>query len=34
MKDDDYRESTVCDVFLCLLIGTGLAWVLRNWWFA
>jgi len=34
MNNDDYRESLISDVFLCLAIGNGLAWVAVQWWFA
>lgn len=34
MKDENYRESAICDAFLAAAIGSGLAWVTVNWWFA
>lgn len=33
-NEHDYKETLICDVFLSVAIGTGLAWWVQQWWFA
>jgi hypothetical protein len=35
MEKREYRsEHAICDAFLAVAIGTGLAYVMQMWWFA